>query len=213
MDWAELVLDYFRALVWPTLLLCIALLFREQLRNLIDGISEVTGPGNVSFKRRLNQVKIAAQDANQETREAVAARDVPSSQAHLAHPKDAALERYLERASSDPVGTINGAWRLVRSVVRDTTRDLGTDRELPPGALTSQHVRSLVPLGLSEDMVGVTRELTNLRNDVVKGRRIKTDENTALSFLAATEELLEAVAEVAAMPRPPSSEHLGTANS
>lgn len=203
MEWAQLFLDYLRVLIWPTLLLVVGLIFRPELKNLIDGVSEITGPGNLSLKRRINNVKLAAEDANEDTRDALEspAAMEPGDAAAKRHASD--LDRYADMAEGDPVGAISGAWRLVRKEVRDTTRRLGTDRALPQGALTSLHVRSLVPLGLSEGMVGVARELSNLRNDVVKGRRLLTDGSTALAYLSATQDLLEAVAEVSDSHRRP----------
>lgn len=192
MDWAELVLDYLRVLIWPFLILVLALIFRKQLRRLIDGISEVTAPGNISIKRRVSAVLADAEEASDATYSAVGAH-IPASASGSGGVRVVELSRYLEVAESDPVGSITGTWRTVRALVRDATRQLGTDRELPAGAYTTDHVRSLVPLGLSEDMVAVARELSGLRNDVVHGRRVRTDSDVARSYLAAADDLLSAV--------------------
>lgn len=190
MEWAELILEYVKALVWPAALVVLALVFRQPLRNLIDGVSEVTAPGNISFKRRVTAVKADAEDASEETLVKVGA-GVDASQGQSTNLGD--LEEYRATSATDPVGAISGAWRAVRKVVRDVTRRLGTDRELPPGAYTSAHVRTLVPLGLSEEFVDVSRQLSSLRNDIVHGRRVRTDRETALSYLAAASDLLAAV--------------------
>lgn len=190
MAWAELVLEYVKALVWPVVTLALVLAFRPQLKRVIEGISEVTGLG-FSLKSRSEDLKERALEVN-------AADD--GKRAGL--PRDPAvvdpfgLAAYLDLVEDDPEGAIQGCWRRVRSVLRDATRELRTDRLLQPGALTSQHVRSLVPLGLPEDMVGVARELSNLRADVAKGRRIRTDSQAALNYIVAAEQLLSAVQKV-----------------
>lgn len=193
MAWAELVLDYLRALIWPLTVLVLAMLFRDQLRDLIEGVVEFTGPGNLSFKRRTEAVKEIAEDAHAESRRP----DDPSEPLSFDRSNRVEeLDRYLALAEDDPAEAMRGAWRYLRGFIRDVTHAVGTDRALSPGASTADHVRTLVPLGLSEEMVGVARELSNLRNDVVKGRRIRTEPDTALNYIAAAEELVRAIGAV-----------------
>ncbi len=209
MAWAELVLQYVRVLVWPMTTIVLVLLFRKQAGNLIDGISEFTGPANISVKRRISEVQDRAEEANAD--DAILDHAVEGPYGRPGRVTAAAhLEKYLELAEEDPEAAIAGAWREVRSRVRDVTKSVGTDRGLKPGTLTSVHVRTLVPLGLPETMVGVARELSHLRADVTKGRRIHTDTETALAYVMAAEELLSAVERVSANAAKESDAHNGS---
>lgn len=151
MDVAELVLDYLKVLIWPAVVLTALLMFRNQLRSLFARIVEASGFGATL---KLEQNAARAAEASEAIPELASAPELPQPGENEQIPP------------TDHVGRLLVTWNRLESVARNTAERL----DLPPNAGRNLGVLSyqLRKRGLiSDEVVGVARELQGIRNRVV----------------------------------------------
>ncbi|MFE4855795.1 hypothetical protein [Streptomyces sp. NPDC056670] len=174
MEIAQIVLDYLKALVWPLIVLFVALAFKDEFRRLLDRLTEVKGAGfGAAFGEGVRRAQSVAEAAISED---------PSASELANSPIENVFDAFRDIADSTPEGAVLAAWRAVEqkmieavSVVRGPEY-LASRRALLP----TNMIRELSNAGLSPMAVVALGNLFMLRHrathvvgdaiDVAEGR-------------------------------------------
>lgn len=148
MEIAALVLEYVKALAWPLVVLGLALIFRSELRDLVDRIRIFKGLGfEAQLAEKLSRVAATAEKIEKESGVRVKRR------------------KAVKEPGASPLERILSAWSDLEVLSYEVSRNRGENR---PVTNVAQLFRALHRDGLvSEDLVGVARGLQGIRNDIV----------------------------------------------
>jgi hypothetical protein len=162
MPVANLVLQYVRTLIWPSVVIVAVLVFKSEVRGLFARLTSVAGAGiSLGFEADARQALESAQSAV-EQQPAEQGTEAPRPAA----PEEAAAFDVLrDVALSVPEAAILGAWRLVEMRVSDLAQ-LASASERPKQRRSPisdmRLLRNLLPSGFVE----VIDSLRKLRNRV-----------------------------------------------
>jgi hypothetical protein len=148
MEIAALVLEYVKALAWPLVVLGLALMFRAELRDLVDRIRTFKGMGfEAQIAEKLSRVAAKAEKIEK-------ASGLNTS------------KRVEERSIGEsPLERLLGAWREVEVLAYEIGRARGAAHSVKN---VGQLVRELHRDGLvTDDLVEIARGLQGIRNDIV----------------------------------------------
>lgn len=175
-EWFEFGLDVLKAIVWPAVVLIAVILFRKQLSDAMERLSEVSGPGvSAKFAKRVEEVAHKVD----ELVEASPPLPPPDTSQGDLEP----LQRDLDIEASvvtDPTMRFLLEWIELERHLRDAAVSQG--RPLTPAAYARQLVRSGA---LPSEALDALQELQAIRNGV-------THEGMQLDA-ASSERLVESV--------------------
>ncbi|MFD7595956.1 hypothetical protein ACFV6D_23310 [Kitasatospora sp. NPDC059812] len=157
MEIAKLVLEFVKALIWPLIVLFIALAFREQFRKLLDRLKEVNGGGiTAAFGEDVERAQAAAE---------AAADQQPASHSEET-PEENVFEVFRGVADATPEGAVLAAFRVVEQKLNEAVDVLPGPRrsQRPADRLPSRLIEILSEAGLNQMAVVALRGLRVLRN-------------------------------------------------
>ncbi len=174
MDWLTFASTVIASLAWPAVVVVAAFTLREPAKSLVKLLTKLKyGDLELSFERKVEKLEQSASDA--------LPPEVPttSPQKPVLTPEVATL------AESSPRAAIIEAWVRVSAAALSALKRKGV--ALPPG---KQHPpllieRSLAESGLlTEEQLGLLRQLRNMRNSAVHGSSFKLDTGAALAYVS-----------------------------
>jgi hypothetical protein len=114
VDVAQIVLEYFKVLAWPLIVVAVLLRFTPSLRDLLARLSQISSPDGyiARFDREAQETATFADEA---LRDAEAARDVEdqAGDGQVAQPKPTMAEE-LGLSEDDVIGWAQAATRMAR---------------------------------------------------------------------------------------------------
>jgi hypothetical protein len=180
----SLLVDLLRVLAWPLAIVIIAMLFRREVKRLIDRMDSISGGSDgwsATFNRKADHV----------------AEDLGVTKSDVDEATASALKR-------DPRGELIRAWIEVEeqlSALADKARQrdisvqqtsyvsaTGRTRKLSPRALADDLVRTRV---LDGDTAIAIKELQQLRNLAAHDKDFKLNVEGVMNFVAAAQEVSE----------------------
>jgi len=167
---AELVLEYVKVLVWPTVLVVLMIRYRGEVGGLLKKMKSVTTPaGSVEFAEEAQRLREAAEEAPQLAGPSDGDRGEASSA--LRRPDETAFSVYRDIAHKAPEAAVMGAWRHVETKLRDAVDLLEWNRDdaasvSRPGRprLASDLITVLAGHGLDPEWTRLLRDLQRMRN-------------------------------------------------
>jgi hypothetical protein len=167
MDYLQFFSAVIQSLAWPSVVVILALVFRDPLHKLIKRIISLKyGESSVTFAEGLEEAQATADRVSETT-------DLPRLEAPT-KPDDP----YLELAAKHPEAAVMDSFKAVERAIKDYRTKLGlTDRRL------DRQVVETILIGTPFERQGVElyRHLTNTRNAAVHatGQTITTAEAVA----------------------------------
>jgi hypothetical protein len=158
------------SLIWPAIVVVLALLFREPITSLLRRLKSIETAG---FKGAFNEPAEQALDKAD-------AIDAPSA-------NDPATQALIDQTASHPWWAVHQAWRAVRWAAVQATG------ELPASANTEERVQLLIDQGSAEqDLLQLTRTLRGLYYDMKAEPQLLTG-TAAADYVEAASKLAEAL--------------------
>jgi len=176
MDPLTFVAELAKALSWPVAAVAIALIFREQIRALLQRIKKgKVGPAEFEFEERVAELR-------RETAEA----QPPSTPVEVS-------PSLVSQALNDPRGAIVSAWLQVE----EAARDLALSRGLIPPKMAKSAVSLIRAIQKAEIVnlqhLGLFDALRDLRNRAVHDADFSPDSESVLSYAKLSAELVAAL--------------------
>lgn len=161
------------ALIWPVIVVVLALLFREPITGLLKRLKSIEAPG---FKGAFNEPAEQALDK----------ADAIAPQAF-----DPATQALIDQTASHPWWAVHQSWRSVRWAAVQATPDLEGEPTTP------DRVQHLVKQGRAgEDLLQLTVTLRGLYYDMKAEPQLLTS-TAAADFVEATSRLAQAIRVIA----------------
>ncbi len=185
MDWLQFVSSVISSLAWPSAVVFLGLVFREQVRALLSKMKTLKAPGGIEadFTERLNEVveevKAVPEPANPPAQGAV---QLPYKEEHV---DDDAQQVY------GPVRTsalILDAWRSIENVIYDLSESYQKERPKSGtwlSIINRMNALELVP----RPLLKVILNLSALRNKVAHSR-FEPDDSAARSYLETSQKVV-----------------------
>lgn len=179
MDWLEFIASVLRALAWPAAIIVFALLFRTQLKELLNRIQSVKGPGGVeaSFGARVADVEQSV--------DAFVESDPEIAEAESNGPPPTPPGENV-----DPSALVLSAWESLSDelfALRRATAKRGRPSNQIAKVLEQLHDEGIV----NSAFVSSVTQLRGLRNEVAHARAIP-NMGAALNYAEQARELSRA---------------------
>lgn len=182
MNIAELILEYLKILIWPSLILGIILLFRNQINNRIRDLQKADLPGGVSFSFRAEireAEKLSEQVSAEPSPQAKETKSLLTTEANLRmielgfqpSPSGLNINYYRDLAVVDPNLALAGLRLEIDVIMKNLAK--GFNIAITPQESSEQIVRKLLHFGALNkqqgDLIGKILRLTNagVRGSVV----------------------------------------------
>jgi hypothetical protein len=170
------VIKLVSSLIWPAIVIVLALVFREPITSLLRRLKSIEAAG---FKGAFNEPAEQALDKA----DAIGA---PATY-------DSATQALIDQTASHPWWAVHQAWRAVRWAAAQATE------ELPASANTEERVQLLVNRGYaSEDLLQLTRTLRGLYYDMKADPQLLTS-TAAADYVEAASKLARTLGALASV--------------
>lgn len=188
MTWARLVLDYFRVLDWPVVVLIIVFLFRSKIATLIERIKEASGFGiSLKLENKARKLAVAGLSLPEPIAEPKETISTFQSQSTADQQK---VRRVLVQEDAWDMQVFRG-WVKVEKLMRKLSEQIG----MHPGPVVNvrQVAAELRKKELiSEETAIFIRDLQAMRNELVhESTATFLTRNAAESLLVAIDEILD----------------------
>lgn len=202
MEIAKIILEYIQALIWPGIVVFLALSFRNETAALLGRIKSAKLPGGVSFdlNEKIQEVKVLSN----EVKETVSARQeehkgkptIPLTEANARliqlglqpSPSGMDMGYYLQFADQDPNLALAGLRIDIDILVRNLAKRFGLliDNKRSP---TGQILRKLLDSNaIDANQYELAAKILNVCNQAVHGTTITYDQ--ARSVIQSAESLV-----------------------
>lgn len=180
MDILTFIVEIFKAAAWPLAAVAIAMLFRSELKSLVNRMKRgKVGYAEIEFEHGVRTLETNAK----------LAPDI--SQASVPAAATVAL------ATSDPRAAIIQAWLEVEDAITNLAFSRSRSSEEVPSH-TLGAIQQLVRLGvLSSEQISLIYELRSLRNQAVHDLEFNPSTESVLGFVKLASEVLNFIKEAA----------------
>jgi hypothetical protein len=182
MEWAQLVLDYLRVLLWPALILFVVFAFRAELAGLIKRIKAARLPGGAEFElfeEEAAAVLDLARTKPESSNGSIGQADPP------ARPQFAPIRQW---AYFDPKRAVAGAWRRLDSFILEEAARHGVSKADRIEALEQLSSKLAIP----PNTVAAAARLQELYSSLMRGES-EVASDGALAFIDACEEIVNEI--------------------
>lgn len=202
MEIAKIILEYIQALIWPSIVVFLALSFKKELAALLGRIKSAKLPGGVSFdlNEKIQEVKVLSN----EVQETVSAKleehkgkpTIPLTEANARliqlgfqpSPSGMDMNYYLQFASQDPNLALAGLRIDIDILVRNLAKGFGVPVDIKQSS-TGQILRKLLDSeAIYTSQYELAAKILNVCNQAVHGTPITYDQ--ARSVIQSTEALV-----------------------
>lgn len=182
MDTLTFVSNLISSIIWPLIVVFIAVLLRNPLRELIRDLGRrlrsIKFPGGeAEFSQELAEIKEAADEANLPPVEAA----LPSESLLLRVEGD--VSQWARLAELSPTAAITEAWRQVERAMREAARRF----EIPESE-TRSAIALIRTLGkrqaLSPETVAIVSDLRGIRNTAAHGMKVEISQSDAIEYIS-----------------------------
>jgi len=186
MNTAELILEYLKVPIWPSLILSIILLFRQQINNRIRDLQKADLPGGVSFSFRAEireAEKLSEQVSAEPAPQARATKSLLTTEANLRmielgfHPSPSGLNvnYYHDLAVVDPNLALAGLRLEIDVIMKNLAK--GFNIAISPQESSEQLVKKLLHFGaLNKQQGDLINKILQLTNAGVRGSVVMRSE-------------------------------------
>jgi hypothetical protein len=187
MELAKLILEYVKALAWPTTALAITLIFRREIRAIIGRIRKAALPGGVSIdfeeqiletKELATRIEAALPPPNRPQTPVLPLTEANSRMISLGlkpTPSGLDLSYYRSIAANDPTPALAGLRIELEILIRNPARGFKIDvatYESPSRVLN----RLLDASAVTKDQFALGKKVLSLANQAVHGRAVSRRE-------------------------------------
>ncbi len=195
MEIAKLVLEYLRILVWPFVILTIVLIFREQIKSLIERLQKADFPGGVSISlsaeireaRKLSE-RVSAEPLPPRAK---GTKSLPLTEANLRmlklglqpSPSGLNVDYYRNIAVANPNLALSGLRLEVDVLARNLAKGFKVD--INPQESGEQLVRKLRDsMAITKQQAELIFKILELANAGVRGSVVTRDEAEEIISIA-----------------------------
>ncbi|MDZ4179374.1 MAG: hypothetical protein U1E29_09100 [Coriobacteriia bacterium] len=187
MGWKQFVASIVSSLVWPTIVLVVLLLFRNELRKVIQGLAHFKYKDLELDFEKVRQQAAAVQE------------EVPRPSLTPATPTEQSWEdQVLEAVEDSPWAAILLAWSGLETAIASAVARLAISPE-PPSSRSPAHSIDMLAsyAGLPQQIVSVLNELRTIRNKIAHQspslQLMGVSENDARSYVQVALDLIRYV--------------------
>jgi hypothetical protein len=159
MDWKQFFASVAGAIAWPVAVLVIVIMFRKQIRWMLEHLKRIGGPGvNFELSREIDEAQASIEKLAVETK---------PSQEIINIDAKGFQEKYeaLQVAAVFPAGAILFAWKEIEGIIGELKLKLDPNK---PYRNPEEVLKALINEGfLSETILHVYRNLKKVRNTIV----------------------------------------------
>lgn len=186
MNIAELILEYLKVLIWPSLILGIVLLFRKQINNRIRDLQKADLPGGVSFSFRAEireAEKLSEQVSAEPSPQAKETKNLLTTEANLRmielgfqpSPSGLNVNYYRDLAVVDPNLALAGLRLEIDVIMKNLAK--GFNIAITPQESSEQLVKKLLHFGaLNKQQGDLISKILQLTNAGVRGSVVMRNE-------------------------------------
>lgn len=186
MNIAELILEYLKVLIWPSLILGIVLLFRKQINNRIRDLQKADLPGGVSFSFRAEireAEKLSEQVSAEPSPQAKETKNLLTTEANLRmielgfqpSPSGLNVNYYRDLAVVDPNLALAGLRLEIDVITKNLAK--GFNIAITPQESSEQLVKKLLHFGaLNKQQGDLISKILQLTNAGVRGSVVMRNE-------------------------------------
>jgi hypothetical protein len=183
MRWADLVLAYLRVMIWPVVILILFLVFRRQVRKLLEllagrvkDISSMRGFG-VEFELAQQDTLDARKAVDGMAQASKPDFDSGSTEFESVVPQawTTSVEDLADRAQESPQTTIVAAWQQLDAAIRMLYRNLNPDTSASPGVVdqvakvaATLHQQGVIDNSVVHAVLTTVMKLASSRDSVEK---------------------------------------------
>ena len=202
MDIAKIILEYIQALIWPSIVVFLALSFKNETAALLGRIKSAKLPGGVSFdlNEKIQEVKVLSNEvqetvsAKQEEHKGKPTIPLTEANARLIQlglqpsPSGMDMSYYLQFANQDPNLALAGLRIDLEILVRNLAKGFGVPIDTKRSS-TGQILRNLLDSeAIYTNQYELAAKILNVCNQAVHGTPITYDQ--ARSVIQSTEVLV-----------------------
>lgn len=187
MDTLTFVSNLISSVIWPLIVVFIAVLLRKPLRELIRDLGQrlrsIKFPGGeAEFSQELAEIKEAADEANLP----------PVEAAPLLLGIEGDVSQWARLAELSPTAAISEAWRQVENAMREVARRFDIPESETRSAIAL--IRALVKRqALSPDTVAIVSDLRGIRNTAAHGVKVEISQSDSIVYISLARRIIAAL--------------------